>query len=59
MKIVKFTNAENNKPLYLNIDHIVSFAESVEDNRKTYIKVIGDYYLVNENIDDVLFLVSE
>jgi hypothetical protein len=59
MKTVKLTIAENSSLLYLNIDHIVGFSTATNDTSKTYIVTDEDCYLVNENIDDVLFLVSE
>jgi CRISPR/Cas system Type II protein with McrA/HNH and RuvC-like nuclease domain len=59
MKIVKLTNAKDNMLIYLNIDHIVGFSVMNDDNSKTCILTSEGNYLVKENIDDVLFLVSE
>lgn len=58
MKIVKLTSVDTHESLYLNIDHIISF-QSTDDNQQTKIVTDVGYYFVTENIDDVLFLVSE
>jgi hypothetical protein len=57
MKIVEFTNADNNRSLYLNAEKIISFVEN-DGNGTTILTVDKIEYRVEQTTQEVLFILG-